>query len=193
MQKDLIQKKAIVLKAHVYSESDLIVSLLCNDGSLKKLFARSAKNSRKRFGGGVLEPTHYIDCSIQDRKQSMSILQEAKLIKDFSGIRSDYDRLQTALQLVNWCEKFAKEDLECPEMFHLLGNALSSAQSSKSLNLLSLQFQAKLLATQGYMPSESLIHELLKIPIQDHETIQLSHHDLKISQELLRKSLKEVI
>ena len=90
----LAQTKGIVLKATRYSEADLIVSVLTSEGQRLQLFARNALKSKKRFGGGVLEPTRYIQVSYEDRRSKLGgeselhTLREASIIQAFEGLRN---------------------------------------------------------------------------------------------------------
>ncbi len=52
--------RLIILRTIKYSEADLIVHGLNTEGARINFMAKSALKSRKRFGGGVLEPTHYM-------------------------------------------------------------------------------------------------------------------------------------
>ena len=56
----MVKERAIVLRRLKHGEADLIVHCLNEQGTKVSLFAKSAIKSRKRFGGGVLEPTHLI-------------------------------------------------------------------------------------------------------------------------------------
>lgn len=46
-----------------------------------------------------MEPTHLIEAIYQNPKQEegLRLLKEAKLIEGFEALRTDYDRLETAL------------------------------------------------------------------------------------------------
>ena len=54
------QNRFIILKKMKYGESDLILHAISMQGEKLSFIARGALKSKKRFGGGVLEPTHFV-------------------------------------------------------------------------------------------------------------------------------------
>lgn len=167
----LITEKVIVLKVLRHGEGDLIIHTLNQNGCKLSFFAKSALQSRKRFGGGVLEPTHYIQVEYVKARgeDALNKLQSASLIKDFHKIRTDYDRLQLALYFVMQMEKIAHEGLlDHHELFDLLGNALTSVEVSQSLPLLKLHFEIKLLHILGVLTPFSTQEIWLTTPLSQH-------------------------
>ena len=82
----------ILLKKVRYGESDLIITGLSAEGEKKSFLARSALKSRKRFGGGVLEPLHHVKLTYSDRsdKHQLSVLEEAQILNDFNLLKKNY-------------------------------------------------------------------------------------------------------
>jgi DNA repair protein RecO (recombination protein O) len=154
-----VKDRAIVLRTTRYSEHDLIVQCITSSGAKLNLFARSALRSKKRFGGGVLEPTHFIHILYQDKSSKgadhpLHTLNEATLINAFPKLRSDYARLETALHAVQVVSVIAHEgDTESESIFNLLGNTLKAAETSSSLDALKTHFEVKLLTLQGVLSS----------------------------------------
>lgn len=172
------KERILVLKTFKHSESDLIVHGLNPLGARMGFFARGGLKSRKRFAGGILEPTHYIEVTYKigrsDDEDPLHSLLEAQLIREFSKLRSDYQRLETALYLLRLVHKLSQQGVvDSPDLFNLLGNALASAETSADLGKLKTHFEMKLLASQGVLPSQGfeawLSHGLLQ-----HERIQSS-------------------
>jgi DNA repair protein RecO (recombination protein O) len=186
----MVTAKIIVLRAIKHGESDLIVHALDSRGAKLGLFARSAMKSRKRFGGGMLEPTHVLMAQYQEAKgeSTLHVLQEAQLIEAFPKLRLDYDRLQTALEILSLVEKSSVEgSLDAPQVFNLLGHSLTALQTATSPALLRLAFVAKLLASHGVLVEQSEYAQLLTPSVHD-----LVSHDF--SDELQRswaRSLNE--
>ena len=174
-----LNEKAIVLGKRKYSEADLIVHCISENGERLNLLARSALKSRKRFGGGILDPTHFIKVSYKpadpNRNNALGVLNEASLIRDFIGIRADYDRLEMALYFLDLVSKVCKEgSLQTTELFSLLGHSLASVEKSQKLELLRVQFETKLLYQQGVLPPELPVKNLLKYSVADHEALSMS-------------------
>ena len=99
------------------------------------LMAKGALKSKKRFGGGVLEPTHCVNISFKEgREGAMSFLNEAKLEKDFAGIRTDLDRLNTAMHFLQVVRKVSQEGYEEQRsLFNILGHALTQLATCSNI------------------------------------------------------------
>ena len=98
-------------------------------------FAKGALKSRKRFAGGVLEPTHYIEATYMARSSRdadpLHTLLEATLLRAFPNLRTDYDRLEAALHMLALVHKLGQQGVvDSPDLFNLLGNALQAAEVS---------------------------------------------------------------
>ncbi len=180
-----MKERVIILRTIKWSESDLMVHTLNGRGGRMNFIARSALKSRKRFGGGVLEPTHYILAnykpgSQRDDESPLHHLNDAELIKGFDGLRDNFERLEVALAIVGLMEKVAQPGVEdSPEIFDLLGNALFSAEHSIRPSLLRLHFEVKLLYLLGVLPPQPWIGDFLRRPLKEHEQIQVQDSDLK--------------
>jgi DNA repair protein RecO (recombination protein O) len=179
---NLQEERIIVLRKIKHGESDLIIHGLNKAGAKMSFFAKAAAKSKKRFGGGVLEPTHYIKISYQKSKSDEGLmrLDEARLLEDFKNLRLDYERLETALYFVTLIEKVSKEGVvDSPEIFDLLGNALRAAETSNNLSKLRMHFQIRLLAGQGVMPAIPDVEPFLEksvredIPLEGEELASL--------------------
>jgi DNA repair protein RecO (recombination protein O) len=175
------EERIIVLRKIKHGESDLIIHGLNRQGAKMAFFAKAAAKSKKRFGGGVLEPTHYIKVNYQEsrRENGLARLDEAKVLEDFHSLRSDYERLETALYLVSLIEKTSKEGvIDSPDLFDLLGNALRSAQTTTDLGKLRLHFQIRLLASQGVLPAIPAAESFLEKPIKQHLDLQVDEDEI---------------
>ena len=165
-----VKNKVFILRKTRYGDNDLILNCLTPDGARISFFARSALRSKKRFGGGVLEPTHYVHVLYDDKGDGkISTLKEASLIQDFSGLRTDYARIDAGLYFVKLVSEIVKEgEVDSAEIFNLLGNTLKAAESTEQLERLKTHFEVKLLANQGVLPHEPEEQELLALPISAH-------------------------
>ncbi len=191
--------KLIVLRTFKYGESDLIVRGLTRDGGKVGLFARSALKSRKRFGGGVLEPTHYIEANIQSSSRvhegaQLATLHEAHLIEGFHGLREQYQRLETALYFVHLVDKVAREGVEdSPQLFNILGNSLKVAQTAENLVSLKTHFEWKLLQLSGVLPRLEEAIPLNQTSILEHDQISMSESEWRRLENRTRGVLREFL
>jgi len=174
-----VKDRVFILKKTRYGDADLILHALNPKGARLSLFARSALKSKKRFGGGVLEPTHYISVLYDEKthrqnENPLHSLREALLIDDFPKLRSDFERLETALHFVQLVHDVSREgDVHSQEIFNLLGHSLKAAEVSTQLGHLRTHFEVKLLAQQGVLHIQEDEAKLLRTPILQHEIVDL--------------------
>ncbi len=175
-----LKEKALILKCTKYGEADLIVKALTQSGSQISLLARAALKSKKRFGGGVLEPTHFVELSYSEKAHGNSdrlgTLDEASLIDGFEELRKNYDCLEQALYIVECISKVSQEnDMHSVELFNLVGNALRSlsklSPAEKIYERFQLHFCLKLLFQQGVLEPEGWMQSYLKVPLADHQAL----------------------
>ncbi len=174
--------KGIVLRATKYSEADLILQLILTNGEKISVLARGAVKSKKRFVGGVLEPTHFIEahCKLGASSDKMGVLQEAVLLESFPGLRTDYERLETALFCLSTMAKLSQEgDGNSEGLFNLLGHALRSLENCKNFEVFKTAFGLKILFQQGVLETEpwmtSFLKPTLKQVIESENEMTVSH------------------
>ncbi len=168
------QDRFIILKKTKYAEADLIIHALSSAGSKKSFIARSALKSKKRFGGGILEPTHFVNMTYKESKieGGLHTLNEATLIDDFKLIRTDYDRLEIAFFFLNCAYHVSLEgDDSSHFLFNLLGHALRGLGATKNILRFKMHFCLKFMYQQGVISMDEWMAPFLKINIADSDQI----------------------
>lgn len=194
-----VKEKVFILKKVRYGDTDLILQALNPNGARLSLIARGAVKSKKRFGGGVLEPTHYVHVLYEDKSGTRSehplhTLKEATLIESFDGLRTDYARIEAGLHFVQLISEVVREgEIDAPDVFNLLGNTLRAAEKSEDLVKLRIHFEVKLLANQGVLPHEEEEQVLLRAPVSEHERVPLDESDWRRVHSRVRRILMEYI
>jgi DNA repair protein RecO (recombination protein O) len=195
-----VKDKVFILRKVRYGDADLILNCLNSRGSRLSFYARSALKSKKRFGGGVLEPTHYVQVVYEDKsgtspaENPLHTLKEASLIADFPGVRTEYARIELALHFVRLISEIVRDgDIDSADLFNLLGNSLRAAETTSRLDRLRIHFEVKLLANQGVLPLEAEENELLQAAISAHETVTLSDEQWAIVAAQARRVLREYL
>lgn len=182
-----IQKERfIILKKTKFGEADLILNALSIHGEKQSFIARAALKSKKRFGGGVLEPTHFVQFTYKqsNKEGQLNILQEASLIDDFHGLRRSYDHLDFALRTLEYVSKVSQEgDRHSEFLFNLLGHTLKALETAENWELVAVHFYLKFLLQQGVMTPDPWMVPFLKTNISDHK--QLSDLADVASEKLL--------
>jgi DNA repair protein RecO (recombination protein O) len=88
----LKQSEAIVLRTYPMREADLLVTLFTRLEGKVKGVARSAKKSRRRFGG-ALEPLTYVRAYYEDReRQELTRLDSCDVLQSPLSTEVDYSR-----------------------------------------------------------------------------------------------------
>lgn len=180
-----------ILKNIKYSESDLIIQALSNSGAKVSFYARGALKSKKRFAGGILEPTHLVELHYQPPKQEggLRIINEAQLIEGFDHLRESYDFLELALFAVDSVSRVSFEgEPNSHVVFQLLGHLFKAINPGADLQVLKTQFIVKFLFQQGVLTPEPWMAPFLKTSI--HESAQLAEH--KVDHLEAMKSLEKV-
>lgn len=189
------QDRFIILKKIKYGEADLIIHALGADGSRSSFLAKSALKSKKRFGGGILEPLHFVNLSYKEKPDStqMKTLNEASLIDDFKDIRTDYDKLELALFVLNCVSHVSLEgDQNSEFLFNLTGHTLRAVAKTTDLKLLRLQFCLKFLYQQGVVSLENWMGPFLKANISESENL-IPDVDIQKSVESYLDSIESLV
>ena len=190
-----VKSKVFILRKTRYGDTDLILNCLTPDGARISFYARSALKSKKRFGGGVLEPTHYVQVLYEDKGEGkINTLKEASLIQDFPGLRTDYARIDAGLSFVKLISEIVKEgEVDSSEIFNLLGNTLRAAETTSHIDRLRTHFEVKLLANQGVLAHEPEEQELLALPISAHESAPLDEQQWIRLRGRIKRVLQEYL
>ncbi len=181
--------KAFVLKAYKQSESNLIVHSLNEEGCRLSMIARGAVKSKKRFAGGVLEPSHLVLLQVEPGKSGLFELQEATLLKGYEKIRDDYEKLDLVFFFLNTLYKISQSaDLHSHHLFNILGHSLEALEAieiietSNKLQSLKMHFILRLLYQQGVLDAEDWMRPWLKVPIKDNSLICENLEDWQIEK-----------
>ena len=193
-----VKEKVFILKKIQYGEADLILKALTPSGARISLFARSALKSRKRFGGGILEPTHFLNVLYDDKaarsEHALNTLKEAELVNGFEGLRADYSRLELALRFVQLVHDLSREgETNSSEVFNLLGNALRAAETTTAPERLLIHFETKLLFHHGVLAVGEEEARLLRAAITDHERVEMSEGAWSSTGGRVRSALHEYL
>ena len=188
-------ERAIILRAIKHGEAHLIVHCLTKSGSRLNLMAKGALKSRRRFGGGVLEPFNYVQLAYKESKKALDgeplhWLEEAQMLHDFYQLRKDYARLEVGFYLLQVVSRVSRENIvDNHGIFDLLGNTLKSLETTTDTGSLKILFELKLLHHQGVLPQEILGYPLLRFPIQEHHKIKLN----KTDRVLVKREVHQVL
>lgn len=145
---------ALLFRKTDYGDADLILALFTLNHGKVSVMAKSAKNSRKRFGG-MLELFSLLDVTTGGgRAKGMPLLTEARLLNACGGLRGDFRKTAYAAY---WCDlvtNFVEDGVPEPDLFKLLCFFLDAlAVDAHDHAFLNIVFQAKLAQITGLAPN----------------------------------------
>ncbi len=148
-----VEVEAILVGQSDYRDSDRIVKLLCAEHGLISAVARSAKASRRRFGGS-LDPGNRLSAILKRGRGELWHLEEVTLLDGRSRSRSDLDRLTLLAYACEAVAALASSDTEEPQLFGLLTVAclLIDAAPSPPGAMFRMALEAKALTFAGLTP-----------------------------------------
>jgi DNA repair protein RecO (recombination protein O) len=169
-----VEGSFLILRKIKYGEADLILHALSSDGEKMSFMARGALKSKKRFGGGILEPTHHVKLIFSiSPKSDIHTLKEAQLINGFESLRLDYDRLHFALTALDFVARVSLEgDQGSESLYNLLGHLLKALEKGADLVTLKMQFFLKFLLQQGVLEAEDWMKPFLSVPLSENAQLK---------------------
>jgi DNA repair protein RecO (recombination protein O) len=145
--------RALALRKTKLGESDLIITLLAEDGCQIRAVAKGARKTKSRIGSR-LEPYSVADLMLSPGR-SLEIVTEVETVTSHDALRSDYDRLRAASVVADFLDKVSVECQAEARTFALSTTALDAMETAEidDLPLLVVAFLVKGMAMHGYRPA----------------------------------------
>jgi DNA repair protein RecO (recombination protein O) len=143
---------ALVLRKTKLGETDIILTLLAEDGRQVRAVAKGLRKPGSRFGGR-LEPYSVVDLLVHTGR-SLEVISEARTVAAHAALREDLDRSAAASVVVDLLDKIAVEGQVEPRLFALSTTTLSVMDTAEvaALPRLVVAFLVKAMAMHGYRP-----------------------------------------
>lgn len=143
---------ALVLRKTKLGETDVILTLLAEDGSQVRAVAKGLRKPGSRFGGR-LEPYCVVDLLMHTGK-SLEGVSEARTVASNTGLREDLDRSAAASVVADLLDKISLEGQVEARLFALATTTLAVMDTAPvaSLPALVVAFLVKAMAMHGYRP-----------------------------------------
>jgi len=139
---------AIVLRRTNYGEADRILQLLTPSGKTS-VMAKGVRREKSRLSGGI-ELFSICEVSIIEGKGELGVLTSSRLVKFFSHIMEDYDRMQFAYLAIKLISS-ASEMMEEAEWYDVLSETLAGLDSkSIQFDMVQTWFYLRYSALMGY-------------------------------------------
>ncbi len=148
----LSRTEGIVLKSSIYGEADLIVTYLTRDFGLIKVFAKSPRKTKSRFGSS-LEPLTYSKISFIGKEDAnLPRLTQSDIVMPFQQLRDDYASFIKLAEILELMVHFLPEREPNGKMFALLLRMLSKLKPGEQNALHYLFCKITFLSLAGYLP-----------------------------------------
>lgn len=144
--------RALVLRKTKLGETDVIVTLLAEDGRQIRAVAKGMRKPGSRFGGR-LEPFCIVDLLLHSGR-SLDVVTEAETVESLNVLREDFERSTAASVVADVLDKTSQESQAEERVFALAVASLTAMADAPTpaLPALVAGFLAKALAMQGYRP-----------------------------------------
>ncbi|WP_322152555.1 DNA repair protein RecO [Paratractidigestivibacter sp.] len=145
--------RAIVLDRTKLGETDLILTLLADDGRRLRAVAKGARKPGGKLAGKVqlfCECDFLLACG-----RSLDVVSEVSLVDAHAGLRGDLERVSAASAVCEVARLCCYEDAEDPFVYAITARALSTCEEARDrshLDLIDAAYAFKLLAHLGWRP-----------------------------------------
>lgn len=148
----LKRTEGIVLKTTVFGEADLIVTYLTRDYGLLKVFAKSPRKTKSRFGSS-LEPLTYSKISFFGKDNAnLPKLTQSDIIRPFHSLRDNFKCFLNISEMLELGLIFLPEREPNHDALKLLLNFLVKLESDCGNRLYYLHYKMKFLEITGFSP-----------------------------------------
>ena len=151
-----VSQDAIVLGGVNYSDSSRIIWVLTPEFGRQSLIVKGARRPRSKYQG-VLETFNLVRVIYRkSRTGSLYVSREIDLQRPFTGIRASLEAFWAASIAVELVKEVCKEEQESKDLFELLKEFLTLADSSEKgeeiLRMLLVAFRWRLASLVGLSP-----------------------------------------
>lgn len=145
--------RALVLRRTKLGESDLILTLLAEDGSQKRVVAKGARKPRSSFAART-EPGCQIE-ALCVLGRNLDILKEVRLTAAHAALRRSLEGAAASAPMLELLARESQSSLENPRLFAATERALATMDSADDPHRLALAAAhlLKILAFSGLRPS----------------------------------------
>jgi DNA repair protein RecO (recombination protein O) len=148
----LQRTEGIVLRTTPYGEADLIVTYLTKDHGIVKVFAKSPRKAKSRFGSS-LEPLTCARISFWGKEDAaLPRLTQADIIDSHSPVRESLNLFLKVCELIELTLYLVPERDRSRNVYSLLRETLALMEKGCGEKLIMLFYKLKLLEISGFLP-----------------------------------------
>lgn len=135
-----------VLRRTNYGEADRILNILTPSGKISAI-AKGVRKEKSKLAGGI-EMFSLIDFNIHQGRSELGIVTGAKMMKYYSEILKDYNRMEMAAEFLKKIS-LASEHSDSEDYFNILGQSLVALNSGFDIKLIEAWFLLNLARASG--------------------------------------------
>jgi DNA repair protein RecO (recombination protein O) len=147
----IVKTEAVVLRSTKYRESSKILALYTREHGKMSVIAKGCRGARNKFGSS-LEPMSYVQAVLYKKEgRELQLLSQCDLVKAFSRVPEDMERLYAALTIVALLDKVAHPEEKNEPLFESTVAALQTINNA-TLNAANVlyKYEMDLLGYLGY-------------------------------------------
>lgn len=141
-----IKTQGFVIRRVNYGEADRILSLITPMGRISAI-AKGVRKEKSRLAGGI-EVFTLSDYNLHRGKGDLAVVTGAKMVKHYSNIVKDYNKMEFAGNVLKEVERVA-ENVDNPEYYSIVKQALIGIDEGLELNLIRNWFRLNLMRSSG--------------------------------------------
>ena len=142
--------RGVVLRTTKLGEADRIITIITSGHGKVRAVAKGARRTRSKLAGHV-EPLRHVDLQLYRGRGELDIVTGAVTLDRWPALRSDLDRLSTAMTLAEAVDQSVHDRGDDPVPYQMLIGALARLDRAHSEMLLPA-FLLRLLAHEGTAP-----------------------------------------
>lgn len=142
--------RGVVLRTTKLGEADRIITIITSGHGKVRAVAKGARRTRSKLAGHV-EPLRHVDLQLYRGRGELDIVTGALTLDRWPALRSDLDRLGTAMTLAEAVDQSVHDRGDDPVPYQMLIGALGRLDRVHSEMLLPA-FLLRLLAHEGTAP-----------------------------------------
>ena len=147
--------RVIVLRKTKLSESDLVLTLMAEDGSQIRAVAKGARKPTNGFSARL--ELYSVSDVLLARGKNLDVVKEARIVESNEAVRRDMEHAAGAAPMAELLDRVTLDALESPKLFPLTRTALAALGTAEVPQVpgLCAAHLLKTLAFSGFRPSFS--------------------------------------
>lgn len=141
-----IRTLGYVLRRVNYGEADRILNILTKDGKISAI-AKGVRKEKSKLAGNI-EMFTLIDFNLHKGKSDFSVVTGAKMVRHYSEIVKDFDKMELAAMILKKVSK-AAESSDNPEYFKIVDQSLAALNQNVNLDIVNAWFLLNLKKAMG--------------------------------------------